>query len=188
MAFALVATTRGAYSARPAKPSSMMVPSDQQLAGAWPRSPEWRQVTDWARDATAADALFIIPLKLDFVAARRRDWVDWKEGAAAMWAPDIYAVWHTRTADLAALHSAPAILCRVRLAAGTRIGRHRQSDPADFRQSLVCGFSSAGLPPAGIRACAGPDARFRKRPVMRGLPPASNQRASAPRRSRSPSS
>ncbi|HEX4272712.1 MAG TPA: hypothetical protein VHZ32_15060 [Rhizomicrobium sp.] len=110
MVLALVATTRGAYSARPAKPSSMMVPSDQQLAGAWPRSPEWRQVTDWARDATAADALFIIPLKLDFVAARRRDWVDWKEGAAAMWAPDIYAVWHTRTVDLAALHSAPAIL------------------------------------------------------------------------------
>lgn len=107
---ALVAMTRGAYSARPTKPGSMMVPSDQQLAGAWPQSPEWRQVTDWARNSTPADALFIIPIRLDFVAARRRDWVDWKEGAAAMWAPDIYSTWHARTMDLAALHSAPAIL------------------------------------------------------------------------------
>jgi hypothetical protein len=109
-ALLLVAITQGRYSALPAPPGLHDVPSDQQLAGVWPRAPQWREVTRWAEAATSPDALFIVPPKLDFVAARRRVWVDWKQGAAVMWAPDIYRVWHARSMELASLKTAPALL------------------------------------------------------------------------------
>jgi hypothetical protein len=105
----LALATQTRYSAMPAPPGPHDVPSDQQLAGLSPRAPEWREVTRWAEAATPPDALFIIPPKLDFVAPRRI-WVDWKEGAAVMWAPDIYATWHARSMELSSLRSAPAVL------------------------------------------------------------------------------
>jgi hypothetical protein len=118
-AMLLVALAQGHYSALPTPPEPHDVPSDQQLAGFSPRAPEWREVTRWAAAATPPGALFIVPPKLDFVAARRRIWVDWKEGAAVMWAPEIYATWHTRSMELDSLKSAPALLayaCRHRIA------------------------------------------------------------------------
>lgn len=99
------------YSVIPPAPKPLEPPSDAQLLGAAPRSPEWRQVTLWARERTAADAVFLVPWKLDFVAAaKRRSWVGWKEGASPMWAPETYARWRERGEAVRALPNAQAQL------------------------------------------------------------------------------
>ncbi|HEY4077857.1 MAG TPA: hypothetical protein VGM26_13085 [Rhizomicrobium sp.] len=109
--FLYTAFAHGAYSQAPALPSAQSVPSDQQLLGAWPAAPQWQQVTQWARKATRPDTVFLVPPKLDFVAAaKRRSWAGWKEGAAVMWAPGVYSFWRTRTDEVTALHSVAAIL------------------------------------------------------------------------------
>jgi hypothetical protein len=109
--FLYAACTHGAYSQAPAPPSPRDIPSDQQLLGAWPAASQWLQVTQWVRANTRSDAMFLIPPKLDFVAAaERRSWVGWKEGAAAMWSPGIYSFWRTRTDEVAALHGISATL------------------------------------------------------------------------------
>ena len=111
VAFAGTAFIWGAYSQAPVVPSGRDVPSDQQLLGARPAAPYWLEVTRWARSATRAGAMFLVPPKLDFVAAaQRRSWVGWKEGAAVMWAPGFYPVWRTRSDGVAALHSVQATL------------------------------------------------------------------------------
>jgi hypothetical protein len=111
LVFACTALRYGNYAAQAAAPLPGAVPSDEQLAGARPRAPQWLQLTQWAQNATAPDALFLVLPKLDFVsAAQRRSWVGWKEGAAVMWAPWIYATWRTRSRDVAALHSADVAL------------------------------------------------------------------------------
>ena len=81
------------------------------LPGASAVDPAWTEVTDWARTRTAPDAVFLAPWKRDFiVAAERRSWVGWKEGAAAMWAPETYAAWKRRGDEVKALHDARAEL------------------------------------------------------------------------------
>jgi hypothetical protein len=110
-AFVGTALVWGAYSQAPVAPSGQSVPSDQQLLGAWPAAPYWLQVTQWARSTTRPDAVFLVPPKLDFVAAaKRRSWVGWKEGAAVMWAPGFYRLWRMRSEEVAALHDVGSAL------------------------------------------------------------------------------
>ncbi|MBR0824802.1 hypothetical protein JQ596_04575 [Bradyrhizobium manausense] len=89
---------------------------------------EWTDLGNWARNATPLDATFIVPPKpaedaavepivialsrgavFEFV-SHRRVWVDYKRGAAAMWTPSYYPIWHIRMTDLAALDSHAARL------------------------------------------------------------------------------
>ena len=84
---------------------------------------EWKDVGHWASAATRADAVFLPPphhpeatmmrpadLALarvtifEFV-AHRRIWVDYKRGAAAMWTPSYYRIWHERLTETEALQS-----------------------------------------------------------------------------------
>lgn len=84
---------------------------------------EWGTVARWARQETPESAIFIVPplpdptmvhpvwetalsraVNFEFV-SHRRIWVDWRRGAAAMWTPSYYRVWHERMTDLANLDS-----------------------------------------------------------------------------------
>jgi hypothetical protein len=76
-----------------------------------PPDPAWTEVTAWARGHSDPGAVFLTPWNRDFLAfAERRDWVSWKEGATAMWAPETYAAWRERSREVRALASAPAAL------------------------------------------------------------------------------
>ncbi len=103
-----LAVAAGRYHGPPPSPGPMETPSDAQLAGAAPRAPEWREVTDWARTTTPRRSTFLIPLTLDFTFAQRVSWVGLKEGAAAMWAPDTYDTWRSRSRAVGALRDAAA--------------------------------------------------------------------------------
>jgi hypothetical protein len=101
----------GAYSAMPPPAAPGAPPTDAQLAGWRPIAPDWVAVANWARSATPSSATFLVPWKLDFTAvAQRRSWVGWKDGATAMWAPETYAAWRQRGAQVRALADAPAEL------------------------------------------------------------------------------
>ncbi|WP_426421729.1 hypothetical protein [Bradyrhizobium genosp. A] len=131
---------------------------------------EWRDVGNWASAATAPDAIFLPPphrpetttadpadLALaratifEFV-AHRRIWVDYKRGAAAMWTPSYYRIWHDRMIETEALASHTA---RLAYAAGHGIGYvvdrcetlSSQQDVV-FRTRRLC-VSAAERAPAG---------------------------------------
>lgn len=88
---------------------------DRFYLGQSPAIPDWRDAKLWARDHTPANATFLVPTMLPGfeMDALRKAWVDWKSGAAAMWAPSFHATWSARMAmqDAAATQDA-----RVRLA------------------------------------------------------------------------
>lgn len=87
-------------------------PTDRHLVGWTPERPEWAEVKAWAASTTPTDAVFLTPLQLeDFrIGTRRRSWVDWKEGAAAMWAPHTYSRWRQRLDQVKALDTVRALL------------------------------------------------------------------------------
>ena len=87
-------------------------PSDSQLVGHRPRTPEWRDLVVWARGNTAPDAVFLVPLTPEGFSAltERRVWVDWREGARVFWAPWTYRTWRTRFDEVAAIGSADAFV------------------------------------------------------------------------------
>ncbi len=89
---------------------------------------EWSQIGDWARTSTPQDSKFLLPtwnfigappsvragspldgaLQNDIIfedAARRISWIDFRFGAAVMWAPSYYPEWHKRVTEVNALHS-----------------------------------------------------------------------------------
>ena len=84
---------------------------------------EWDAVGRWARSATPAAAIFLVPTRLHDTpeptpahmalmrpeifefAAHRRVWVDFKRGAAAMWMPSYYHLWRTRMNEVNPLTS-----------------------------------------------------------------------------------
>ena len=91
---------------------------------------EWLAMAAWARLRSAPNDRFLLPTKnINFagslphddgsepsfvpggdvfeVAAQRRVWVGFKEGAAAMWTPSYYGEWHRRVSDVLRLHSLP---------------------------------------------------------------------------------
>jgi hypothetical protein len=63
---------------------------------------DWLEVQRWAREATPAEAMFLVPFNLEGfrTGARRRIWVSWKDGAAAMWAPQTFHDWHQRVEEV----------------------------------------------------------------------------------------
>ncbi|MDE2380311.1 MAG: hypothetical protein KGM94_23840, partial [Bradyrhizobium sp.] len=91
---------------------------------------QWAAVGHWARAATPPTAIFIVPPRpridaqpappasevalsragiFEFV-SHRRVWVDYKRGAAAMWTPSYYRVWHERMTEMADLNDHAARL------------------------------------------------------------------------------
>lgn len=82
-------------------------PTDRHLVGASPARPEWAEVKAWAAAHATPEAQFLIPPQFeDFrLGSLRRPWVDWKEGAAAMWAPRTYARWRRRIEEVKSLTS-----------------------------------------------------------------------------------
>jgi len=60
-----------------------------------PQEQAYREVHTWVRQATPANAMILVPLDLDGfqLDAQRRIWVNWKQGAAVMWAPSFYTQW-----------------------------------------------------------------------------------------------
>jgi hypothetical protein len=65
-----------------------------------------KEVARWARANTDPQSVFLVPLMMepDFeLWAKRTIWVDWKQGAAVMWAPSFYWTWWPRMQAVAAL-------------------------------------------------------------------------------------
>lgn len=60
--------------------------------------------------------------------ARRRVWVDWKQGAAVMWSPSFYRQWSTRYREVSALHSSPAMVSYARAHRIRYVVLHAQSE------------------------------------------------------------
>ena len=99
----------GAYLARPRAAAAGGVPSAySQLEGFWPAWREWREVQEWARANTPPEARFLVPTWLGGfrVGAQRAAWVDWKEGATVMWAPETHAEWRRRLDEVGRLQGA----------------------------------------------------------------------------------
>lgn len=86
---------------------------------------EWAAVGDWARQETPKTAIFMVPppsdlkdpfsdpfsyaANFEFI-SHRRVWVDFKRGAAVMWAPSYYRIWHERMTEMAGLNDHAARL------------------------------------------------------------------------------
>jgi hypothetical protein len=125
---------------------------------------EWADVGSWARTSTPSSAIFIVPPRPDpdakplppvwrialsragnfeFI-SHRRVWVDYKRGAAAMWTPSYYAIWHQRMTETAELNDHAA---RMAYAAREGIGYiveicdtlpSQDTDGALLRTSHLC--------------------------------------------------
>lgn len=103
LAGVLVLATGGslfAWSLRQVRPIGP--PSNRELVGSNAAVQDWLDVQRWARQATSADAMFLVPLSLGQfrTGAQRRIWVDWKDGATAMWAPQTFHAWHRRNEEV----------------------------------------------------------------------------------------
>lgn len=140
----------------------------------------WMAVGDWAQAATRPDTIFLIPTKslrsdsrpaasavdgappdptgnsevFEF-ASHRRVWVDFRRGAAVMWAPSYYATWRTRVSEVMALGSLADKLAYARqhdidyVVDACRIGDDEHG-AAVFREGGLCVFPSSIPPGARI--------------------------------------
>lgn len=72
----------------------------------------WFDVQKWARRSTPVVDNFIVPYRTQGFRlwSERSSWVDWKDGGAAMWAPEYYGVWIRRVRELKALCNAEELL------------------------------------------------------------------------------
>ena len=131
-------------------------------------SKQWQAVGQWARMSTPRDATFLLPtsnIQEDWLrhddtnelavgseifdyASHRRVWVDFRRGAAAMWSPSYYRVWHARIGPVIQARTTAE---RLALAADAGVGflvdgcpaRGGQADagsPPVFRAGQLCVF------------------------------------------------
>jgi hypothetical protein len=122
--------------------------------------PEWVSLASWAAHATPPTTTFLIPIELttgdvelgiampmfEFL-SHRLVWVDFRRGAAVLWAPSYHTTWQTRLGEVEALHS---LADRISYARAKDIGYvvdacdspDRKRDPV-FRTERLCVFSSA---------------------------------------------
>lgn len=65
-------------------------------------APEWREIQDWAANATAKTARFLTPPRPGGfrVYSRRAAVVEWKDGAAMLWTPGFGPGWEARMRDV----------------------------------------------------------------------------------------
>ena len=122
---------------RPPNPGST---EDRYFIGQPPALPEWWDTKLWARDHTPPGAVFLVPEMLQGFEqdALRPAWVDWKTGAAAMWAPSFHATWSARMDAVAGLTTPEA---RIRFACA----RHLDYAVLDGRGHTVPGTLVAGV-------------------------------------------
>lgn len=101
------AAALAAYKHWPAPPGAV---TERYYIGRWPVLPFWHDAKLWARTNTAPDAVFLIPPRVEGfeMDALRQSWVEWKTGAAAMWAPPFHRVWAGRMDEVASLHTPEA--------------------------------------------------------------------------------
>ncbi|MFC7554799.1 DUF6798 domain-containing protein [Pseudoroseomonas wenyumeiae] len=85
------------------------IPDEADLEGARPGTPEWLDMQQWARQNTPVEARFLLPpWPSGFrIGAQRSIWVDFKQGATAMWAPETYAEWRQRVDEIRTLRRLP---------------------------------------------------------------------------------
>jgi hypothetical protein len=75
-----------------------------------PMNQSWEEMISWIRSSDLRGP-FLLPMDdnghTDYfqMQARRKIWVDFKQGAAVMWSPSFYYQWSTRYYEVAALHT-----------------------------------------------------------------------------------
>ena len=89
---------------------SYIIWKNERLDGVFrARIAEWADVGGWARRNTPANAVFLIADENDSeifeYASQRRLWITWKRGAAVMWLPSYYSIWHARLEEIQVLAS-----------------------------------------------------------------------------------
>jgi hypothetical protein len=135
---------------------------------------EWRSLSQWARIATPASAVFLTPARpqpkpdqdleqfrgeaaLNRAAifeyeAHRRVFVDYKRGAAAMWSPSYYSTWLPRYNQVEELSSLEQRLDYARANRIDYVVERCQPDPAAraplFRTARLCVYSARTAEPA----------------------------------------
>jgi hypothetical protein len=103
------------------------------------------EAADWARRNTDPASIFLVPPKLDpdfGLLAKRRFWVNWKEGAAVMWSPYYYATWSRRLNEVNALRDLPSkesYACSRQLdyVLAERAGEEREPDNVVFQNGQL---------------------------------------------------
>ena len=93
---------------------------------------EWRAVGQWARSNTSPNDVFLVPTwnfrgaqstqvteqseairnsgAFEAVFSHRAVWIDFRQGAAVMWSPSYYQLWHRRVSEVNRLNSISARL------------------------------------------------------------------------------
>ena len=101
-----VAAVAAVWLVRTAAPAG--APLDRQFEGFYPQAPEWRAVQIWARQKTDQQAIFLVPPYMTGfrTGAQRREWVEYKDGAAPMWEPSFFRLWNERMAAVGKLRDA----------------------------------------------------------------------------------
>ncbi len=138
------------------------------------RVTQWAAVGAWAEKNTPADAVFLVPMvnlrdsalflkvsdepdepwqgsEIFDYASHRRVWVDFKRGAAVMWTPSYYPIWHTRIQDVLRLKTLDQKLAYAAAhGIGYVVASCLQDDgqPTVFRTQDLCVFDVTANPAA----------------------------------------
>jgi len=78
--------------------------------GEIPENRSWNELVSWVK-ASNLHGPFLLPINdndhTDYfqLQARKKVWVDWKQGAAVMWSPSFYGQWSTRSREVSAFRS-----------------------------------------------------------------------------------
>lgn len=101
----LLAAAGGVYARTLRHTPSAEIPLGRELEGDNALVTDWLEVKRWARQNTPIEAVFLVLSEPDTdnnfrTGARRRIWVSYSDGAAAMWSPSTFHVWHQRREEV----------------------------------------------------------------------------------------